>query len=63
MAIKTTCFQDRRHWHKWFAWHPVTLSRETVKGRICVKTAFWVHIERKYDPFWEYWHYREIKDG
>lgn len=63
MAVKTKCWQDSRVWHKWFAWHRVTLRSWRENGRSCRKTAFWVYVERKYDTFWDDWEYREIEDG
>jgi len=29
---------DREEWHRWFAWHPVTVGKEWV---------WWEHVERR----------------
>jgi hypothetical protein len=56
----------RETWHKWFAWHPVTVSEITMPdGKIRSVKAWLCTVQRKgeygcyYDGCYWNWEYRE----
>lgn len=57
-------YRAKHHWHKWFAWHPVTVP---THGRMSNMTSVWFEtIERKgkvcehWDGSFWIWEYRFI---
>jgi len=59
-----------KEWHRWFAWHPVTVHVREDGSRVCAWLTF---VERRsdypfcdYDGRWAIWQYRRHdgdKDG
>lgn len=63
MAIKTIKRLNDTHWHRWFAWYPVTFNHHREENLRIYTRAWLKTIEQRRVPgvWYDAWEYRLIK--
>jgi hypothetical protein len=48
--------EDKRQWHKWFAWHPVFLNDPNTEADVTIwlEPVWRKRIDGNYWPYWVY---------